>query len=104
VPLFWARFYMYSFLYKFHFRFPDNFSFLKPGLEIKFALEEAEKLGAKTYFLGGEFNGKTWNRLFHETRMNLPQYIFKKMQYATYVFWEDERIETRAKLHNSEPA
>jgi len=54
--MFWARFYSYSIFFKNHFNIPSNYTFLKPGLEIKFACEEAEKLGAKTYFLGPEFN------------------------------------------------
>lgn len=54
--VFWARFYFYSFFFKFHFKIPTNFGFLKPGLEIKYALEEAQKSGAKTYFLGAELN------------------------------------------------
>jgi len=39
--LFWARFYMYGFFFKMHFRFPTNFKWLIPGLEVKYALEEA---------------------------------------------------------------
>ena len=58
--VFWTRFSLYSAAFKWHFRIPSNFNVLKPGLEIKFALEEAEKSGAKTYFLGPEFNTKTW--------------------------------------------
>lgn len=76
--LFWARFYLYAAAFKFHYRIPSNFHFLKPGLEIKFACEEAEKVGAKTYFLGPEFDQLTWRRLYHETRMNLPHYIYKR--------------------------
>lgn len=60
MTIFWARFYVYAGLFKYHFRIPQNFPFLKPGLEVKFALEEAEKQGAKTYFMGSEFDGETW--------------------------------------------
>jgi hypothetical protein len=41
--IFWARFYAYLSAFKFHFRIPANYSFMKPGLEMKFACEEAEK-------------------------------------------------------------
>jgi len=55
--LFWSKFYMYGALFKWHFRFPSaNFNPTRPGLEIKFACEEAEKLGARTYFLGAEYD------------------------------------------------
>ena len=45
---------MYAFLASWHFSIPENYGLTKPGLEIKFACEEAEKVGAKTYFLGAE--------------------------------------------------
>ena len=75
-PFFWMRFYLYSLIFKMHYRFPANYTFLKPGLEMKFALEEAEKAGAKTYFLGAEFDGQTWARLYHETRLNALHYLY----------------------------
>ena len=74
--VFWFRFYTYCAMFKLHFKIPSNFTFLSPGLETKFALEEAEKVGAKKYFLGTEFDGVTWQRLYHETRMNFPHYIW----------------------------
>jgi len=42
-PVFWFRFYTYIAMFKLHFRIPKNFTVLKPGLEVKFACEEAEK-------------------------------------------------------------
>jgi len=77
---------------------------LKPGLEIKFALEEAEKAGAKTYFLGPEFDQKTWARLYHETRMNIPHYLYKRFQYYGFINYTMERHENTIRLHNSEPS
>lgn len=56
--LFWSRFYIYGALFNNHYKIPFNYT--KPGLEIKYACEESAKLGAKTYFLGAEFNGDTW--------------------------------------------
>lgn len=44
--VFWARFYAYLATFKWHFSIPANFTFMKPGLEVKFACEEAEKQGA----------------------------------------------------------
>lgn len=41
---FWFRHYAYMALFNHHFRLSPNYT--KPGLEVKFALEEAEKLGA----------------------------------------------------------
>lgn len=59
-PFFWFRWYVNSLLFRMHFKIPSNYNYLAPGLEIKFACEEAEKAGAKTYFLGAELNQKTW--------------------------------------------
>lgn len=103
-PLFWFKFYAYSLMFKFHFKIPQNFSFLKPGLETKFALEEAEKIGAKIHFMGAEFNEDTWNRLYHEKRMNFTSYIAARFRMAGNDFWNMERKETIARMHNAEPA
>ena len=54
--LFWFRLYSYSAMFQFHFKIPRNYTFLKPGLEIKFACEEAERAGARIHFLGPEFD------------------------------------------------
>jgi hypothetical protein len=32
--------------------------------------------------LGSELNGVTIDRMTHETRMNVPQYIWRRMQYT----------------------
>jgi pheromone shutdown protein TraB len=77
--IFKARFTAYWATFKFHFKIPDTFTFMKPGLEVKYACEEAEKAGAKTYWLGNEMNDVTWRRLAHETRMNIPHYIYKRL-------------------------
>lgn len=38
------------------------------GLEAKYALEEAEDLGANLVLLGHELDSNTWERLYHENR------------------------------------
>lgn len=45
--LFLSRISMYLALFQWHFRFGSNFTFLRPGLETKFACEAAEAVGAK---------------------------------------------------------
>ena len=54
------------------------FRFERPGLEIKYACEAAERVGAKIHFLGGELDHKTRMQLAHETRMNLVDYFVKR--------------------------
>jgi len=77
---------------------------MKPGLEIKFACEEAENLGAKTYFMGPELDQGTWSRLLHETRLNFPHYIYKRFVYWGHRFYTYERKENRNRMHISEPS
>lgn len=80
--MFLARFGLYYSLFQWHFRFGYDFKFWRPGLEVKFACEAAEKVGAKITFMGPELDHTTWNRLQHETRMIIPHYIIKRLNYA----------------------
>ena len=50
----------YMQMFSLHFRIPESWGFYKPGLEVKYALEESERLGAKTYFLGPHVDKVTW--------------------------------------------
>ena len=102
--LFWTRFYLYAAMFKLHYQIPAAFTFLNPGLETKFALEEADKVGAKQYFLGPELDQKSWLRLIHETRLNVPHYIYKRLQYQNLVSWNYERKDIINRLTNSEPS
>jgi pheromone shutdown protein TraB len=51
--------------------FGVNYDFHLPGLEVKYACDEAEALGARLLFAGHEFDQVTWERLIHEKRINL---------------------------------
>jgi hypothetical protein len=77
--IFLSRLYIYYWLFQFHFRLGHDFDCTLPGLEIKYACEEAEKLGAKLHFLGPEMDRPTWSRLYHETRMNVIHYAMKRV-------------------------
>jgi pheromone shutdown protein TraB len=79
--VFLARFYSYYALWMAHFRFGHDFKMFRPGLEAKFACEAAERVGARLDFLGPELDHKTWERLYHETRMNVPEYCLRRFQY-----------------------
>jgi hypothetical protein len=87
---------LYTKVWKMHFGF-GNTDFTRPGLESKFACESAEKVGANLEFMGAEADQKTWQRLLHETRFNLPEYLLKRFQYHTS-FYSDEVREMRAKI------
>lgn len=76
--IFLARLYMNYMVMQFHFRFGYDFKFWLPGIEIKYACEAAEKVGAEIQFLGSEINPVTYERLYHETRMNMLYYLMKR--------------------------
>ena len=90
--MFLARLYIYNWLWRGHFMFGPDFRMEVPGLEVKFACESAEKVGANLQFLGPELDQNTWRRLFHETRFNLPDYLLRRFQRAG-TFWG---LETKA--------
>jgi len=70
---------------------------LAPGLEIKFACEEAEACGAKLEFLGNEMDQETYQRLLHETRFNVLRFLYKKAA-TFYSKWWFEARENKNKI------
>lgn len=102
--LFWARYYAYCALFWAHYKIPSNFNFTRPGLEVKFALEEAEKSGSKIYFMGPEFDQITWQRLMHETRMNITHFLWTKFSYGGHRFYSYENHENKIRLAVTEPS
>lgn len=101
--LFLSRLWTYSALWKWHFRFGHDFKMGSPGLEVKYACESAEKVGAKLQFLGPELDGITWQRLFHETRMNMIDYLAKRFQRGS-TFWGQETQAARQKVRTVGPS
>jgi hypothetical protein len=45
--IFLARYAIYYNIFQYHYRWGFDFAFWRPGVEVKFALEAAEKVGAK---------------------------------------------------------
>lgn len=90
-------------LLKYHYSLPEAFKFYRPGLEIKYALEEAEKLGADLHFLGPELNNITWRRLYHEHRLNPWNYLLRNIQNIN-TRWDNEYRTFKAKMQLTEPA
>jgi len=58
--MFLGRLFIYNWLWRSHFMFGSNFRMEQPGLEVKFACESAEKVGARLQFLGPELDQNTW--------------------------------------------
>jgi len=88
---------MYYATFQYHYRFGHDFNFWLPGLEMKFACEAAEKVGAELKFMGAELDPVTWLRLYHETRMNVPSYIWTRFMYNS-TQWTEELESNRQKL------
>jgi hypothetical protein len=69
--LYELRFNIFNFLFKNIYGLPLEYNPVSPGLEVKYALEEAEKAGSKIVYLGYEINEKTTDRLYHENRYTI---------------------------------
>lgn len=89
-----SRIALYYGIFQYHYRFGHDFKFWLPGLEMKYACEAAEKNKSRIHFLGVEMDPTTWSRLNHETRMNLPHYLFQRLKYNMSV-WTEELISNR---------
>ena len=96
--VFLSRWMLYWQTFRWHFRFGYEFKFWLPGLEVKYACEAAEKVGAQLHFLGHELNGITSDRLYHETRMNVPHYFWRRMQYTQSEYTNHELSTNRQKI------
>ncbi len=62
------RWIFFAFYSKFLFGIPIEFNPFLPGLEMKYALEEATKFNSKVVYLGYEFDKATMDRMYHENR------------------------------------
>ena len=54
--IFLTRLYLYGAAFRMHFRLGSIATFMEPGVEYKFALEAADRVGAQVEFLGPEMN------------------------------------------------
>lgn len=70
-----VRFQLFNFLAKSLFAMNLEQNPFLPGLEVKYALEEAVKCNAKIVFLGHEFDENTIGLLHHEKRLTLFSYF-----------------------------
>jgi len=88
-------------LIKYHFYWTGTgYDPSKAGLEVKYALEAAERNGAKIVFMGNEINRETREALCHETRFNFPVYIWKRIGYWATP-WRNERADYAMKVHEN---
>lgn len=83
-------------LFRHFFRFYDV-RFDMPGLEIKYACEAAEKVGARLEYMGAEVDVNSSKRLAHETRNSFLSYIVKRWSNRGSL-WRFECINNQKKL------
>lgn len=93
------KFHVFNFFYKFTVGLPIEYNPFVPGLEVKYALEEAEKLNAKIVYLGTEFNEATKLRLFHEKRTSILKGLLNMFNLP--IRYQFEIVDLRAKISNS---
>ena len=94
---------IYKRLFNWHFGFSNDFDPMRPGLEMKFACESAEKVGANLEFMGTSLCKTTWSRLLHETRFNVPEYLIRRFQKRSSR-WYLERYANQQKIAYVGPA
>jgi hypothetical protein len=58
-------------LWKLNYTLPLEYNPFTPGLEVKYAIEEAEKLNSNVVYLDYELDVLTKNKLYHETRFSI---------------------------------
>lgn len=73
------RFQLFNLVFKKVLNIPIEYNPFVPGLEVKFALEEAEKLNSKIVFLGNEFDHNTVLKFEHEKRYTLIKALYETL-------------------------
>lgn len=74
------RFHLFNVTFKTILGLELGYNPFTPGLEVKYALEEAEKLNSKVVFLGNEIDEITQNRIAHERRFTLGKVLWKSIR------------------------
>jgi len=81
--------------------FPDDFTPFIPGLEMKYALEEAEKNNTHVHFAGMAITDSTIQSLRAETRMNFLSLIYRFNWKTRQIrHWRSEWVDEMAMLSN----
>lgn len=94
--VFGLRFQLFNFMFKSLLQLPLSYNPYFPGLEMKYACEEARRCNAKLVFLGPEFNDNTVNQIKHEKRFTLLSFI--RRLYSLRQAYKKESIEFSARV------
>lgn len=93
----WAYFVLFS---KLFFGLPYEYNPFAPGLEVKYALEEATSLDSKIVYLGYEFDQSTAMRFYHENRYTIMKTLINNWKFFNQVNYADEYWEFKEQLNN----
>ena len=92
----WAYFVLFS---KFFFGVPVEYNPFAPGLEVKYALEEAQSLNSKIVYLGYEFDEITMRRFYHENRYTVVKTLINNFKFFNQVNYTDEFWEYKEQIN-----
>ncbi len=92
----WAFFLFFS---KFLFGLPKEYNPFAPGLEVKYALEEANSLNSQIVYLGYEFDDSTMKRFFHENRYTVVKTLINSLKFYNNVNYNEEYSEFKKQLN-----
>ena len=93
----WAYFVFFS---KMFFGLPYEYNPFAPGLEVKYALEEAASLNSKVVFLGYEFDDNATKRFMHETRFTVFKSLMKSFKFFNQANYASEYFEYKEQINN----
>lgn len=96
--IFWLKIISVFILFKYK-ALPHCYNPFTPGLEVKYALEEATKLDSKLVFLGYEFDEFTWSNFYHENRYTLYKTLYKILNKRSMQY-DVEMSELQSQIHS----
>lgn len=96
--IFQARLYPWLLIANAWKNFPTDFHPFIPGLEMKFAIEEAKKIGAHIHFSGLQLNQQTVDALSHEKRMDALPFAWRIYRSTKSRLWSNEDHDQSALL------
>lgn len=79
---------------------PADYNPFNPGLEVKFAIEEGEKLNSKIVYLGQELDKPTQHRIYHETRYTILKSLYNYAKVNSEWSYSQEFRELRMILND----
>lgn len=74
------KWFVFNGMWKWNYSLPMEYNPFTPGLEVKYAIEEAKKLNSNIVYMDYELDPLTKNKLYHETRFSIFKTIFNMLK------------------------